>query len=102
VRDSRIPDFVVNDEDCAINSPPVSNGVGRHGQLHHETAAHGLFSSLDRAVMVFHDPTHNRETQSGATLLGREIRQEELPSFLGNAVSGVGKPPVRRRRARDQ
>ena len=41
--------------------------------------------------MVFHDPTHNRKTQSGSALLGREIRQEEpFLHFSGNAVPGVG------------
>src|SRR6516164_9985095 len=45
----------------------------------------------DAAVMVFHDAAHDGESQPSATLLGRDIRQEEFFFyFVVNAVAAIG------------
>src|ERR1700674_1622250 len=63
----------------------------RYGQLDNEAAANRLiFFDADRTMMVFHNSAHNRQAQSGAALLGREVRQEQ--AFLNvarNPLPGV-------------
>jgi hypothetical protein len=52
-------------------------GFGCKRQFHDEARAYRtIFFDADRAVMIFNDAADDRETESGAAFLGREIRQE--------------------------
>src|ERR1700688_3484702 len=68
------------------------HGFKRYWQLNHETAAHRfVFFHANGTMMIFHNPAHDGQAQSGASLLGREVGQEK--SFLHiarNSLPGVG------------
>src|SRR5215469_7275392 len=67
-------------------------GLRRERQFHDEARSYRLvLLDPDRSTMVLNDSAHNRQTQPGATLLGREVRQKEFfLQFLGDAVPRVG------------
>src|SRR5216684_4836251 len=64
----------------------------RQRQLYDEPGAERLILfHVDGSPVVFNNAAHNRQSQTGAALLGGEIRKEQsFLDLLGHAVSGIG------------
>ena len=62
-----------------------------------------IFLYANRAMVIFHNPAHNRKAEPGAAFLGREVRQEQLLFKLPrDAMTGVCNSDFNRVAAADQ
>src|SRR3982750_3386643 len=76
----------------------------RNRKLDDEACSHRkIFLYANRAVVIFNDAAYDRQAQSGATVLGREVGQEQLFfQVWADAVTAVGDHNLHRLATADQ
>src|SRR5580704_17634056 len=76
---------------CMLRNHRCRGGFGNDRQFDDEAGTDRIvFFHANGAMMIFHDAANDRQDQSRAALLGREIRKEEFPfQFAGDAMSGI-------------
>src|SRR5580765_7714705 len=77
---------------CMLGSHRCRRGVGNNWKFNDEPRAHrSVLFHANGAMMIFDNSADNREPESSAAFLGREIRQEKsFLKFAGHAVARVG------------
>src|SRR6266576_3265033 len=91
-RESRMPDSSSTMRMLCMLGGGCCGRFRSERKFHDEAGANRLILfDPDGALMVFDDAAHDGQAQTGAALLGGEIRQKEFfLQFLGHSVTGVG------------
>src|SRR5215469_13321448 len=77
---------------CMSGGSDRGSSFGDDGKLYDKSGANrAILLNPNRAVVILHDPAHNRKAQAGPSFFGGEVGKKELLlEFAGYAVSGIG------------